>query len=163
MAQESDRRESLLESLQVENLGIIDKGGLSRRAQDWRTLAEALLLELHTIRTAIKSINDGYLEAQQTLFPDSARGLDALVTFGDKLINIYNESLATGIDEARRALNDGPEEQKSSLTIDVVELTKRTCEPAKDQMAYLVDMAKAEALDLMGEAGKGLTLVERYV
>ena len=34
---------------------------------------------------------------------------------------------------------------------------------AREQVAYMVDMAKADALDLLGESGQAWELVERYV
>ena len=34
---------------------------------------------------------------------------------------------------------------------------------AKEQAAYMVDMAKADALDLLGENRQALELVERHV
>ncbi len=34
---------------------------------------------------------------------------------------------------------------------------------AKEQVAYLVDMAKADALESLGENGKAAEIVERYV
>ena len=38
-----------------------------------------------------------------------------------------------------------------------------TEKPAKDEAAYLVDMARVEALDTMGEKEKAVAILERHV
>ena len=60
-----------------------------------------------------------------------------------------------------------PEEdsQKSvePFSLDVSTLDALTEKPAKHEVAYLVDMAKVEALDTMGENRKAVELLERHV
>ncbi len=42
-------------------------------------------------------------------------------------------------------------------------MDKLTEKPAKHEAAYLVDMAKVEALDTMGENRKAVAILERHV
>jgi len=50
--------------------------------------------------------------------------------------------------------------QKSIGPFALDELTEK---PAKHETAYLVDMARVEALDTMGEAMKAVEILERHV
>ena len=49
------------------------------------------------------------------------------------------------------------------LTIDLAGLIESVQEVAEEQVAYMVDMAKADALDLLGETRQAFELVERHV
>ena len=49
------------------------------------------------------------------------------------------------------------------FSLDVSTLDGPTEQPAKHETAYLVDMAKVEALDTMGEKEKAVELLERHV
>ncbi len=49
------------------------------------------------------------------------------------------------------------------FALDVSTLDELTEKPAKQEAAYLVDMAKVEALDTMGENRKAVELLERHV
>ena len=49
------------------------------------------------------------------------------------------------------------------LTIDLAALIENVQRPARAQDAYMVNMAKAEALDLLGETRQALELVDRHV
>jgi len=54
-------------------------------------------------------------------------------------------------------------QRESPLTIDLAGLVENVQGAAKEQVAYLVDMAKADALDLLGETRQALVLVDRHV
>ena len=54
-------------------------------------------------------------------------------------------------------------ESDEPLKLDPPTLTKLAGNPAKHQAAYLVDMAKVEALDTMGENRKAVELLDRHV
>ncbi len=49
------------------------------------------------------------------------------------------------------------------FSLDVSTLDGLTEKPAKQDAAYLVDMAKVEALDTMGENRKAVELLDRHV
>ena len=56
---------------------------------------------------------------------------------------------------------DGQDE--SPRTIDLAGLIESVQGAAKEQVAYMVDMAKADALDVIGESRQAWELVDRYV
>ena len=79
----------------------------------------------------------------------------------EKTVAIYNDSLAEDIERLESLLvEDG--QSASPLSIDRTGLVKAVPGAAKEQVAYLVDMAKAEALDLLGESRQAVELVDRH-
>ena len=93
-----------------------------------------------------------------------SQGFDDVFALVEKVINMFNESLAEDIERLECLIvetGDGREEAR--LAIDLAGLMESAQEAAKEQVAYLVDMAKAEALDLLGETRQVLELVDRYV
>ena len=164
LAEEVRRRESLLESMHVGKTGGHDEELFHQRIEHWKNLAEGSFLELRILRGAIDYINQRYFDGQQTLFPREAEGLDQLMDLVEKLVDIYNQDLADGLERLERLMNNtGPEERKVRLTIDLADLIGRTGASANEQVVYLVDMAKADALDLLGERSAALELVDRHV
>ena len=72
----------------------------------------------------------------------------------EKLVGNYNEDLADSIERVEKILGETREgHQPPRLTIDLPELIESVRGTAKEQVSYLVDMAKADALEL----------VDRYV
>ena len=58
-------------------------------------------------------------------------------------------------------MGDGQDE--TPLTIDVAGLIESVQGGAKEHVAYMVDMAIADALDLLGETRQAFELVDRHV
>ena len=82
----------------------------------------------------------------------------------EKTVDIYNEDLAGSIEHVERPLSDTEGGRRASpLTINMTELIENVQAAAKEQVAYLVDMAKADALDLLGETRQALDLVDRHI
>ena len=82
----------------------------------------------------------------------------------EKVINMFNESLAEDIERLECLIvetGDGQEEAR--LTIDLAGLMESAQVAAKEQVAYLVDMAKADGLDVLGENHQALELLDRHV
>ncbi len=52
---------------------------------------------------------------------------------------------------------------RMELTIDLEGLTKGGQDIVRDQVSYMVDMAKADALDVLGENQQAIELVDRHV
>ena len=57
----------------------------------------------------------------------------------------------------------GEGQDEPPLTIDRTGLVEAVRQAVVDQVAYLVDMAKAEALDILGETRQAVELVDRHV
>ena len=96
--------------------------------------------------------------------PKCLMGLVNCWPWWEKLVNIYNEALAGDIERSERLLMEpGEGQNQSPLTIDLAGLVETVQGSAREQVAYLVDMAKADALDLLGETRQAFGLVERHV
>ena len=77
-------------------------------------------------------------------------GFGQLLALVEKLVNIYNEALAGDIERSERLLMEpGEGQNQSPLTMDLAGLVETVQGSAREQVAYLVDMAKADALDLL--------------
>jgi len=80
------------------------------------------------------------------------------------LVDIYNEALAGDIERLQRLLIEtGDGQHEYPLTIDLMGLIENVQEPTREQVAFMVDMAKADALDMLGETRQAVELVDRYV
>ena len=93
-----------------------------------------------------------------------AEGFYNLLTLVEKTVDIYNENLAGESERLERLLimaADGQDE--APLTIDLAGFIENIQGIAKGQVAYVVDMAKADALDLLGETRQAFELVDRHV
>ena len=82
----------------------------------------------------------------------------------ERLVGLYNRDLAEGLDRLMTLLPKG-NSQKSvePFSLDLSTLDGLTEKPAKQDAAYLVDMARVEALDTMGEKQKAAAILDRHV
>ena len=82
----------------------------------------------------------------------------------ENLVDLYNRDLAEGLDCLMAIIPKG-DSQKSvePFSLDVSTLDALTEKTAKHETAYLVDMAKVEALDTMGENRKAVELLGRHI
>ena len=120
--------------------------------------------EIYTLRRAVDSVAQRYFDGQQTLFPDVVDGSDQLVALVEKKVGIYNDALAGDIERLDTLLMETRDGQRESpLPIDLAGLIENAQGAARGQVAYMVDMAKADALDLLGETRQAFELVDRHV
>ena len=163
LAQEVTLRESSLESLQPGTAGG-NEDQFRQRVERWKELALGFLPEVYTLRGAIESINQRYFDGHGVLFPAEVEGLDQLLALVAKLVGNYNEALADSIGRVETLLGGTKKgHQPSQLTIDLAGSIKSVRGAAKEQVAYLVDMAKADALGVLGETRQAMELVDRHV
>ena len=135
-----------------------------QRVEHWKELALGFLAEIYTLNRAVDSISQRYCDGQEGLFPTMAEGFDQLLALVEKLVGIYNEALAGDIERLERLLIEtGDEQDESPLTINLAGLIGIVQGAARKQVAYMVDMAKADALDLLGETRQASELVDRHV
>ena len=164
LAEEVSRRQSLLESLQVGKRDNSDDERFRQRVGHWKESALGFLPEIYTLRRAINSISQRYFDGQEALFPEVAEGFAQLLASAEKLVDIYNEALAEDVERLERLLMEmGYGQDESSLTIDLAGLIEDVQGAAREQVAHMVDMAKADALDLLGETRQAFDLVDRHV
>ena len=82
----------------------------------------------------------------------------------ERLVDLYNRDLAEELDRLMALMPEGDSPQSvEPFSLDASILEGLTEKPAKHEAAYLVDMAKVEALDTMGESRKAVELLERHV
>jgi len=160
LAEEVSQRESLLGSLQI---GIPDGSHdelFRHRVERWKGLALGFLPEIYALREASDLINRRYIDGHDLLFPSAEEGFDVLLALVEKTGDIYNDTLAEDIERLENLLG---RQIETPLTIDLAGLVEAVRGAASEQVAYLVDMAKADALDLLGETSQALELVDRHV
>ena len=137
---------------------------LRRRVERRKRLALGFLSEIHALRRVIDTISQRYFDGQQILFPAVAEGFDQLLDLVEKTVGIYNGALAGGIERLEELSKEPGDGQRASpLTIDLAGLIESVQGTCREQVTYMVDMAKAEALDLLGENRQALELVDRHV
>lgn len=161
---EMAQRESLIESLQIRKLGRNGEDKFRPQVEHWRELALDFLREIYTMRKAIGSINQRYFDGQGVLFPPVANEFNNMLASLEEVVDIYNEGLVRDVERVERLLNGtGEGRQASPLTIDLAGIIENVEGSASEQVAYTVDMAKADALNLLGETRQALELVDRHV
>ena len=80
-----------------------------------------------------------------------------------KLVELYNRSLADGLDRLASLVPNDSQGLDEPFTLDSSVLRKLAGKPANHQAAYLVDLAKVEALDTVGENQKAVELLDQHV
>jgi len=164
LAKEVCRRESLLEAVQVGKPDDRNDERFRRRVERWKGLVLSFLPEIYALRRAIDSIKQRYFDGQQPLFPVVAERFDELLTLMEKTVGIYNGALAGEIERLESMLSETKDRHdKSPLTIDLAGSFESVQGAAREQVAYMMDMAKAEALELLGETRQAFDLVDRHV
>ncbi len=98
------------------------------------------------------------------LFPQVAQGFEELVGYIERLVDLYNRDLAEGLDRLIALLPKG-NSQKSieTFSLNVSTPVGLTEQAAGHDAAYLVDMARVEALDTMEEKEKAVELLDRHI
>jgi hypothetical protein len=133
------RRESLL--------NVMASGGLENmngEADFWKQMAGASLTNLYAFRQAVIAIRQRYFDGVELLFPDSDRSLADLTKHTEELITSFSEQVI----------------KKSEDKMNIEALRQSAGKIASERVSYLVDMAKAEALDAMGENRAAVELIE---
>jgi hypothetical protein len=120
------------------------------RRQDltrWQEEVERFLEELHCLRLAVLAISKRYFGKHDLLFPALTESLNYVLKAMEVLAEMFNEDLAP----AKRA------------RVDVVAMGVRAGIVGGVQMEFLVDMARAEALDAMGDNRAAVAIIERHI
>ena len=117
--------------------------------QDWKDATEEFLVELYTFEDAVASISQRYFDGHHVLFPDLVKNLADIIEGTEKLVGSFNDVFANGTEQHGR--------------IDLENIRWNTDTRTTQQTAYLVDMAKAEALDRLGETQATVELAKRHL
>ena len=131
-------------------LDIMGSGGLESmngEADFWKQMAGASLTNLYAFRQAVITIRQRYFDGVDLPFPDSDQSLSDLTKHTEELITSFNDQVI----------------KKSEDTISIEALRQDADKIAVERVSYLVDLAKAEALDAMGDNRAAVELIERYL
>ncbi len=120
----------------------------AQMAQNWKNTFEMFLGELYAFQEAVASISRRYFDGHEVLFPDPARELAEVVRETEAIVADLKEEL---------------ERIGQQVVIDLEALRKASGKEASRKTAYMVDMAKAEALDHLGEQRAAIELAVRHL
>lgn len=117
-------------------------------AERWKGGVQAFLLDLYALREAVALVSKRYFYGRQLLFPGSAELLEALVNGVERMAEMYEDAMAAS-------------GRKSRGIIDMEGLRRVAEGPARVMYEYFVAMARAEALEFMGDHRSAVELVNR--
>ena len=120
---------------------------MNEEADFWKQMAGASLTNLYAFQQAVITIRQRYFDGVELLFPDLDRSLADLIKHTEDLITSFNDQFI----------------KKSEDKINIEALRQSAGKITADRVSYLVDMAKAEALDAMGENRAAVELIERHL
>lgn len=144
--EQSRKREGLLESIRKWD----PKLGLNKELTgEWKHAVSSMLVELYSFRKALITIQKSYFEGHELLFPDLAKDLEEVISATEKTMDNFNKDLADMME-----LSEG---------IDLEAIRRNADNVSSQQISYIVDMAKAEALDCLGEPQEAVKLAERHL
>jgi hypothetical protein len=161
-SEEMRRRESLLETLRGWNPDSLSDDRYRRRVAWWREVAGDFLGELYSLRQVVDAISHRYFDGHQLLFPSKAGDFAKLVECIEELVEGYNQDFANEPGQRTGSPQEGLPAKPPNL-IDIAALEKAMSPGARQHSAFLVDMAKAEALDALGDHLEAVTLIDRFV
>ena len=113
----------------------------------WKEMAVTLRLNLFWFQQAVTTIRQRYFDGEEILFSDSVKSLANLTKYVEELIIEFNDRVA-----------QLPEDK-----LDQEVLRKLAEKTVAGRVSYIVDMAKAEALDALGENRAAVELIEKHL
>ena len=134
--------------------GAAGGAGARKAAAQWAEWAGRLLRDLHAVHSAAVALGERYFGGRQILFRESAEALGRAVESAEGVMGVYNEIAALGVFGGRDG-GDG--------SIDLEVLRAQAAQDTAGVIAYLVDMAKAEALVVVGQPEAAAELLGRHV
>jgi hypothetical protein len=97
------------------------------------------------------------------IFPATARSLARLVEVVEELVEGFNEDFAKELEPQAGSLQEDLPAVTSPNLVDAAALENEVIPATRQHTAFLVDMARAEALDALGDHREAVTLIDRYV
>jgi len=132
---------------QLNVMGSASLEQMNGEADFWKQMAGTSLTNLYAFQQAVITIRQRYFDGAELLFPDLDRSLADLTKHMEDLITSFNDQVI----------------KKSEDKINIKALRQSAGKIAAERVSYLVDMAKAEALDAIGENQAATELVARYL
>jgi hypothetical protein len=163
VTEERRGRESLLLGLRGWKPGSRSDERYRRRIDAWKDMAQRFLCELYSLRQAADAISLRYFDEHQLLFPSGARDFAKLVECIEELVEGYNWDFASQYGQKTGPAPKGLPEVNPPDFINTADLEEAVAPGVRQHIASLVDMAKAEALDAMGENQAAVAVIDRHV
>jgi hypothetical protein len=161
--EEGRRRESLLLDLRGWQQGSRSDARYRRRIGDWKEMASDFLCDLYSLRQDADAISRRYFDGREQQFPAHTRSLARLVEVVEELAVGYNDGFANESREEAGMAPEGLEDANSPSPINIVVLKEAVAPAAQQHGAFLVDMARAEAMDALGENRAAVAIVGRHM
>lgn len=173
LAQRLRERVMLLDGLRMnQSDSPKEKERQVERVMQWKAMAESFLGELYSARHAIGVIGERYFDDCEVLFPDASEQLSNTIGTMEGMVEMFNDGPAWELEhhegivtvEGSQA-DDGEAEELEwpGYQVRLEELKAISKEATTSLTAYLLDMAKAEALDFVGDNQAAVELVARYI
>jgi hypothetical protein len=147
-------------------------GEMREEAVFWRELARPLLAEVYTLVGTVANLEATYFDGHGLLFPTVRENLDSVVSHVEQVVGLYNdvievlEYVPIKKKRARADRVESPEHKvpaAEGFRLDLAEV-RGSLQPEIEALAALiVALAKAEALEFIGEGERGLALVEKHL
>jgi hypothetical protein len=134
-----------------------------RRIAWWSEMVKDFLGELYSLRHAADTISQRYFDGRQIAFPTVAEEFARLIACLEEMVEGYNEDFANEFGQNTGSAQESQDAANPPNFIDSAALEKEVSQAAGQHAAFLVDMARAEALDAFGENKPALAIVERHI
>jgi hypothetical protein len=134
-----------------------------KRIKDWKEMASVFLCDLYSLQQAADGISQRYFDGRQLLFPAHTRSLARLVEVVEELVAVFNKDFAKESVLETEPLPESLGEANRPRHIDIFALKEAVAPTARQHTAFLVDMARAETLDAVGENKAAVAIVDRHV
>jgi hypothetical protein len=162
-AEERRRRESLLRDLRGWQQGSGSDQRYRRRIRDWKEMASDFLCDLYSRLQAADAVSQRYFHGRDLLFPAHTRSLARLVEVVEELVAGFNDGFASELVHETCLAPGGLDGARAPNSVDSTVLQEAVAPAAQQQTTILVDMARVEALDALGDIKAAVAIVDRHV
>ena len=139
-----------------------DRQSFAEEFDAWKLALEEAMAEMAALRLAFASISRRYFDGRDALFQATAETVRVIVNGLVELAGIYNRW--PGEDRERYDLGQGSEPERSGThLIDTSTVDERARSGATELVSYLLVMAKAEALEMMGDRREAVAVARRHL
>ncbi len=131
-------------------LSMMSKAGTPNTKDEeafWKDMAVTLISKLYAFQQAVTAISHRYFDGEEVLFPDLVKSLTDLVKYTEMLVASFNDEIV-----------EKPEDK-----MDFEAIRQGGGKAVMHQISDLVNMAKSDALDAMGEDRAATELAERFL
>jgi hypothetical protein len=140
------QKEALLDSIRIFSFKPDRKENL---VQEWKESVTWCLITLYAFHEAVNSIQKSYFDGQHVTFADIWQELGEIITLAETTVNNFNSSFAEGMELFK--------------PLDLEALRSEAQTQASQVVIYIIDSAKVEALDCLGDTETAMKLAERYL